>query len=157
MVTGNSPENVHLELRGTAGRLTAASLAETVVLFDLANVEVAEDRTFTISESNLNLPPGGDVSARCAFAAAAAFDAAGAEEMCRWRCSFPGRCRRVSAGGEERVSGKLSIAGSESARRGGHASSNRSYRSAQRSRNPASIAWTRLSTIRRYVLNRRRW
>jgi diadenylate cyclase len=58
MVTGNSPESVHLELRGGTGRLTAASLAETVVLFDLANVRTAEDRTFTISESNLNLPPG---------------------------------------------------------------------------------------------------
>jgi len=58
MVTGNSPENVHLELRGTAGRFTADSLAETVVLFDLANVKTTEDRTFTISETNLNLPPG---------------------------------------------------------------------------------------------------
>jgi diadenylate cyclase len=58
MVTGNSPESVHLELRGGAGRLTAASLAETVVLFDLAYVKTVEDRTFTISESNLNLPPG---------------------------------------------------------------------------------------------------
>ena len=58
MVTGNSPESVHLELKGTAGRLTAASLSEAVVLFDLANVKTTEDRTFTISESNLNLPPG---------------------------------------------------------------------------------------------------
>ena len=58
MVAGNSPETVHLELRGPAGRLTVASLAETVVRFDLANAASAEDRTFTISESNLNLPPG---------------------------------------------------------------------------------------------------
>jgi YbbR-like protein len=58
MVTGNSPESVHLELRGPSGRLTAASLAETVVLFDLANVKTTEDRTFTIAESNLSLPPG---------------------------------------------------------------------------------------------------
>jgi len=58
MVTGSSLENVHLELRGTAGRLTAASLVETVVLFDLADVKTSEDRTFTISETNLNLPPG---------------------------------------------------------------------------------------------------
>lgn len=58
MVAGNSPETVHLELRGPAGQLTVASLAETVVRFDLANVASAEDRTFTISESNLNLPPG---------------------------------------------------------------------------------------------------
>jgi len=58
MVTGNSPETVHLELRGPAGRLTVASLAETVVRFDLASAASNEDRTFTISESNLNLPPG---------------------------------------------------------------------------------------------------
>jgi diadenylate cyclase len=58
MVAGNSPETVHLELRGPAGRLTVSSLAETVVRFDLANVASIEDRTFTISESNLNLPPG---------------------------------------------------------------------------------------------------
>ncbi len=58
MVAGNSPETVHLELRGPAGRLTVESLAETVVRFDLANVASAEDRTFTIAESNLNLPPG---------------------------------------------------------------------------------------------------
>lgn len=58
MVAGNAPETVHLELRGPAGQLTVSSLAETVVLFDLANVKTTEDRTFTISESNLNLPPG---------------------------------------------------------------------------------------------------
>ena len=58
MVGGNSPETVHLELRGPAGRLTVSSLAETVVRFDLVNVGGTEDRTFTISESNLNLPPG---------------------------------------------------------------------------------------------------
>ncbi len=58
MVAGNSPETVHLELRGPAGRLTVASLAETVVRFDLVNTGSTDDRTFTISESNLNLPPG---------------------------------------------------------------------------------------------------
>jgi YbbR domain-containing protein len=59
MVTGNSPETVHLELRGAPGRLTPASLAEAVVLFDLGNVNTThQERTFTIAESNLNLPPG---------------------------------------------------------------------------------------------------
>src|SRR5438477_12812015 len=58
IVTGNSPESVHLELRRTAGRLTPSNLADAVVLFDLSNVKTPEDRTFTISESNLNLPPG---------------------------------------------------------------------------------------------------
>jgi diadenylate cyclase len=58
MVSGNSPETVHLELRGPTGRLTVATLAETVVRFDLANAGSTEDRTFTVSEANLNLPPG---------------------------------------------------------------------------------------------------
>ena len=58
MVAGNSPEAVRLELRGPAGRLTVSSLAETVVRFDLANAGNSEDRTFTIAETNLNLPPG---------------------------------------------------------------------------------------------------
>jgi len=56
LVTGDAPENVHVELRGSAGELTAASLAETVVLFDLASVSGPGERTFTISDANLNLP-----------------------------------------------------------------------------------------------------
>jgi YbbR domain-containing protein len=58
MVAGNAPETVHLELRGPAGRLTVSSLAETVALIDVANSNTSADRTFTISASNLNLPPG---------------------------------------------------------------------------------------------------
>jgi len=56
LVTGDAPENIHVELRGPAGQLTAASLAETVVLFDLASVSGPGERTFTISDANLNLP-----------------------------------------------------------------------------------------------------
>jgi YbbR domain-containing protein len=56
LVTGDAPENIHVELRGSAGELTAASLAETVVLFDLASVTGPGERTFTISDANLNLP-----------------------------------------------------------------------------------------------------
>jgi YbbR domain-containing protein len=56
LVTGDAPENIHVELRGSAGELTAASLAETVVLFDLASVSGPGERTFTISDANLNLP-----------------------------------------------------------------------------------------------------
>jgi len=58
MVSGNAPETVHLELRGPAAQLTVSSLADTVALIDLANTNSYADRTFTISESNLNLPPG---------------------------------------------------------------------------------------------------
>jgi YbbR domain-containing protein len=56
LVTGDAPENIHVELRGSAAQLTAASLAETVVLFDLASVSGPGERTFTISDANLNLP-----------------------------------------------------------------------------------------------------
>src|SRR6266851_865853 len=58
MVAGDSPETVHIELRGTTRQLTAAVLAGTVAVFDLSGVKSAGDRTFTISETNLNLPPG---------------------------------------------------------------------------------------------------
>ena len=56
LVTGDAPENIHVELRGPAGQLTAASLADTVALFDLASVGGPGERTFTISDANLNLP-----------------------------------------------------------------------------------------------------
>jgi YbbR domain-containing protein len=56
LVTGDAPENIHVELRGSAAELTAVSLAETVVLFDLASVSGPGERTFTISDANLNLP-----------------------------------------------------------------------------------------------------
>ena len=56
LVTGDAPENIHVELRGPAGQLTAASLADTVALFDLASVGGPGERTFTISDAKLNLP-----------------------------------------------------------------------------------------------------
>ena len=56
LVTGEAPENIHVELRGPAGQLTAASLADTVALFDLASVSGPGERTFTISDASLNLP-----------------------------------------------------------------------------------------------------
>ena len=57
MITGDSPESIHIELRGTAAQLSAAALADTVAVFDLASVKAPGDRTFTISDTNLNLPP----------------------------------------------------------------------------------------------------
>jgi YbbR domain-containing protein len=56
LVAGDAPENIHVELRGPASQLTAASLADTVALFDLASVSGPGERTFTISDANLNLP-----------------------------------------------------------------------------------------------------
>ncbi len=58
MVTGDSPEAIHVELRGTAGQLTSSALADTVAVFDLSTVKAPGERTFTISDANLNLPPG---------------------------------------------------------------------------------------------------
>ncbi len=58
MVTGDSPETIRVELRGTAGQLTEASLAGIAAVFDLAAVKAPGERTFTISDTNLNLPPG---------------------------------------------------------------------------------------------------
>ncbi len=58
MVAGDSPETVHVELRGTAPELTASSLADTVVVFDLSSVKTPGERTFSISDGNLNLPAG---------------------------------------------------------------------------------------------------
>jgi hypothetical protein len=56
LVTGDTPESIHIELRGPAGQLSAGSLADTVALFDLASVSGPGERTFTISDANLNLP-----------------------------------------------------------------------------------------------------
>ncbi len=52
------PDRVHVEIRGPAGKLTPASLSETAVLLDLSAVESPGERTFTITNTNLNLPPG---------------------------------------------------------------------------------------------------
>jgi hypothetical protein len=58
IVTGDFPEMLHIELRGTAGELTTSALADTVEVCDLSGVKGPGDHTFTISEANLNLPPG---------------------------------------------------------------------------------------------------
>jgi YbbR domain-containing protein len=53
-----APDRVHVEIRGPAGKLTPASLADTAVLIDLSAVESPGERTFTVSEPSLNLPSG---------------------------------------------------------------------------------------------------
>jgi len=58
LVTGDMPETVHVEIRGTASQLSAAGLADTVALFDLGSVNAAGEWTFTISDGSLNLPRG---------------------------------------------------------------------------------------------------
>jgi hypothetical protein len=58
LVTGDMPESVRIEIRGSASQLSAAGLADTVALFDLSPVNAAGERTFTISNEDLNLPRG---------------------------------------------------------------------------------------------------
>jgi YbbR domain-containing protein len=52
------PDRVHIELRGPAGRLSPAHLAEASVLLDLSKIQAAGERTFTVTDSSLTLPPG---------------------------------------------------------------------------------------------------
>jgi len=58
LVTGDVPETVRIEIRGSASQLSSSSLADTVALFDLGVIDAAGERTFTISNDNLNLPRG---------------------------------------------------------------------------------------------------
>jgi hypothetical protein len=56
LVTGDVPNSIELELRGPSGRLTAANLADTVVLLDVSSIDSPGERTVTIGGENLNLP-----------------------------------------------------------------------------------------------------
>jgi len=58
MVIGDSPDELHVELRGPSRDLTSGALGDTVAMLDLASVKTAGERTFTISDTNLSLPPG---------------------------------------------------------------------------------------------------
>jgi diadenylate cyclase len=58
LVTGDVPETVRMEIRGSASQLSASSLADTVALFDLGVIDTEGERTFTISSDNVNLPRG---------------------------------------------------------------------------------------------------
>ncbi len=57
-IASDGPDRVHVEIRGPAGKLTPASLADTAVLFDLSPVQTPGERTFTVSYLSLNLPRG---------------------------------------------------------------------------------------------------
>ena len=57
-IGSDAPDRVHVEIRGPAGKLTPASLADTAVLIDLSSVHTVGERTFTVSDSGLNLPRG---------------------------------------------------------------------------------------------------
>lgn len=49
---------VHLEVRGPSGKLNPAALSNVAVVLDLSGVNHPGERTFTIQQWNVTLPPG---------------------------------------------------------------------------------------------------
>jgi YbbR domain-containing protein len=58
LLTGEIPDSVRVEVRGSEAQLSSTALAETVALFDLGAIDGTGEQTFTIADSNLNLPRG---------------------------------------------------------------------------------------------------
>jgi YbbR domain-containing protein len=58
LLTGEIPEMVRVEVRGSEAQLSSAALAGTVALFDLGTIDSTGQQTFTIADSTLNLPRG---------------------------------------------------------------------------------------------------
>ena len=57
-IASEIPENVHLELRGPASKLSSVIEERTAVVLDLANQSRPGERTFTIRQLDVNLPSG---------------------------------------------------------------------------------------------------
>jgi len=55
-ISSEVPDRIHIEIQGPIGRLS--HLSNPVVILDLDSVSQPGERTFTIRQSNLNLPPG---------------------------------------------------------------------------------------------------
>ncbi|HEY1756508.1 MAG TPA: CdaR family protein [Bryobacteraceae bacterium] len=58
LLLSDAPDQVRVELRGSSGRLTQATLADAFAAVDLAGVVAPGDQTFTLSNSDFNLPQG---------------------------------------------------------------------------------------------------
>lgn len=58
LLTADMPTNVRIEMRGPAGKLSPSSLSDTAIRLDLSPVTTPGERTFTLSNENLTLPPG---------------------------------------------------------------------------------------------------
>ena len=52
------PERVHMQVHGPAGRLNMENLNRTAVAIDLSSVDKPGERTVTLNESMVSLPPG---------------------------------------------------------------------------------------------------
>lgn len=57
-ISSDVPERVHLEVRGSSGRLTRDNIAEAAVVLDLSTVNKPGERTFTFQDRNVKLPMG---------------------------------------------------------------------------------------------------
>jgi YbbR domain-containing protein len=57
-ITTEQPNRLFMKVRGPVSRLSAASLAETALVLDLANVHSPGEQTLSIDEGELGLPPG---------------------------------------------------------------------------------------------------
>lgn len=57
-VSSDRLDRLFLKVRGPVARLTAANLSESTLILDLDHIELPGDHTFTIGESNLDLPAG---------------------------------------------------------------------------------------------------
>ena len=58
LIGSDAADLVRVELRGPASKISPASLADMSILLDLASVSGPGQRTFTLSGSDLHLPPG---------------------------------------------------------------------------------------------------
>jgi len=58
LIGSDALDNVRVELRGSAGKLTASNLSDLALILDLSNVGGAGERTFTLSDDDLHLPQG---------------------------------------------------------------------------------------------------
>jgi YbbR domain-containing protein len=58
LLTGDIPESVRVEVRGSAAQLSSSALADAVALFDLGAIAAPGEQTVTIADSNVNLPRG---------------------------------------------------------------------------------------------------
>ena len=57
-ISSEMPDKVRVEVRGPSRRLTPAGLTTAAVIINLAPAQTPGERTFTIEESNLELPTG---------------------------------------------------------------------------------------------------
>jgi hypothetical protein len=57
-ISTDTIDRFYLKVRGPANRLKPASLATSSIILDLAGIAGPGEQTFTLDESNINVPPG---------------------------------------------------------------------------------------------------